>query len=108
MYSRKAVLTSKDPSDHGRLRRFAHEISTHNMYQPIIDQLKQIPGFVSKEHIMIDNLQGETFISQICFENQETFENYINDESISSLWDYLSIVAEQAGIDVSITDQAIN
>lgn len=108
MYSRKAVLQSQDPTDYNRLRNFAHELASHSMYQPILNELKSWPGFVRKEHTMIDDIHGQTFVSQIIFEDKAAFDSYIGDESHASLWDYLFIIADQNGISVEVIDQETN
>lgn len=104
MYIRRATVKSLDPTDREKLANFIHNLRTHSMYRPIIDELIASPGFVKKEYIMRDDKDGETFFSTVEFDSQETFNNYINNEVNQSLWDYLKIMAEQEGFSISVID----
>jgi hypothetical protein len=105
MYIRKATLKSLDPSDHSRLSNFVHALRTHSMYQPIVENLVQRPGFLQKEYRMVDNKEGQTFYSILVFESKEYFDQYFEDESSQSLWIALELMANQEGISFNIEDE---
>jgi hypothetical protein len=104
-YIKQAVLTSSDKNDYERLQNFIHELNTHSMYRPIVESMIAMPGFVKKEYTMRDDKEGQTFISLIEFDSLEGWTAYQNDESVSSLWDYLEIMAEHAGINFSLSER---
>lgn len=104
MYTRKATLKSIDPSDKTRLSNFVHSLRTHSMYQPIVENLIQRPGFVQKEYRMIDTKEGQTFYSILVFENKDYFDQYFDDEASQSLWIALELMANQEGISFNIDD----
>ena len=104
MWTRKATLKSLDPSDYERLPNFIHELRTHSMYRPIIEDLKSQQGFVKKEYIMRDDKEGQTFFSTISFDSKENFDAYINEEANQSLWVYLELTAIQNNISIDIED----
>jgi hypothetical protein len=105
MYIRKATLKSLDPTDFNRLPNFVHSLRTHSMYQPVISNLIQRPGFVQKEYRMVDTKEGQTFYSILVFENKDYFDQYFDDESSQSLWIALELMANQEGISFSIQDE---
>jgi hypothetical protein len=107
MYTRKATLKSLDPTDYNRLSNFVHSLRTHSMYQPIIENLIQRSGFINKEYRMVDTKEGQTFYSIIRFENKETFDEYMDDESSQSLWIALELMANQEGISFAVEDGSI-
>jgi len=104
MYIRKATLKSLDAEDHNRLDNFVHSLRTHSMYRPIVEDLISKSGFVKKEYIMRDTIEGQTFFSLIAFENKESFDVYMNEESSQSLWVYLELMATQEGISFQVED----
>ena len=104
MYIRTATMKSLDSTDRNRLPNFIHELRSHNMYNPIVEGLVALPGFVKKEYIMRDDKTGETFFSTIEFDNKKDFDDYLNSEVYQSLWEYICIMAEAEGISVSIND----
>lgn len=104
MYIRKATLKSLNLDDYYHLANFVHSLRTHSMYRPIVEDLIAKPGFVKKEYIMQDTKEGQTFFSLIAFENKESFDVYMNEESSQSLWVYLEIMATQENISFQVDD----
>lgn len=105
MWTRKATMKSMDPADYERLPNFIHELRTHSMYRPVIEDLKSQTGFIKKEYIMKDDRSGQTFYSTVSFDTQENFDAYINQESNQSLWVYLELSALQNEIFIEIEDK---
>jgi hypothetical protein len=105
MWTRKATLKSMDPTDFERLPNFVHELRTHSMYRPVIQDLMSKTGFVKKEYIMRDDNNGQTFFSTVSFDTKENFDAYINEEANQSLWEYLELTALQTEISIFIEDK---
>lgn len=107
MYSRRAILRSKDPTDYERLRNFAYSLGSHSMYRPIIEEMLAAPGFVRKEHTMVDERAGQIFLSSVIFADKESFDAYMSNEANESLWEYLKISAEQSEVELEMYDSYI-
>jgi hypothetical protein len=105
MWTRRATLKSLDPTDYEKLPNFVHELRTHSMYRPVIEDLKSQQGFVKKEYLMRDDKEGQTFFSTISFDSKENFDCYINEEANQSLWVYLELMAVQSDISIEIEDK---
>ena len=71
---------------------------SHPMYPDITAQLINTDGFVTKINTMIENKDYTEFISEIKFENQQTFDNYFNDPSVQNLYNYLDVIIESENI----------
>lgn len=104
MYSRTAILKSRDISDKGRLLRFISEIRANSMYDPITETLFAAEGFISKETKFVEQPQGNTCYSSVFFENKELFDKFYSLEENSFVWNYFEIITDQYGIDFSIED----
>ena len=104
MYSRKAIFNSVDPENKSGLLDFFYGIFGHSMYAPIVDELVNNPGFVKKEMVMVEDKIGRSATTQIIFDNEENFNAYVKNEAYESMWEYLKIMAEQAGISIDIED----
>ena len=107
MWTRKAILKSLDTTDFEKLPNFIHELRTHSMYRPIVEDLIAKPGFVKKEYIMRDDKEGQTFFSIITFDTKENFDAYINEESNQSIWVYLELSAIQNDLSIEIIDSEV-
>jgi hypothetical protein len=105
MWTRTATLKSLDPTDFEKLPNFIHELRTHSMYRPVIEDLKSQQGFVKKEYIMRDDRDGQTFLSTVTFDTKENFDAYIEEEANQSLWVYLELMAVQKEISIDIEDK---
>lgn len=103
MHTRQAIIKPLD-QDYDKLNQFVHDLRTHSMYRPIVEQLMSMPGFVTKEYNMIEDKSGVTFISKITFDNKENFDNCLNEESYQSLWIYLELMATQSGLSFEVSD----
>jgi heme-degrading monooxygenase HmoA len=101
---RRGTFRPIDNTDYETLLTFVHELRTHNMYRGIVEDMKSRPGFVRKEHTMRETKEGQEFISQVEFEDQETFNSYMNSEEIVSLWEYLKISAEMSDLTHNVED----
>jgi hypothetical protein len=102
--SRRGIFKPIDKADYQKLPDFVHELRTHNMYRAIVEDLMARPGFIRKEYIMQEDKEGQSLISQVIFENQESFDAYIKTEEITSLWEYLKISAEMNGLTCTVED----
>lgn len=105
MYSRTAILKSKDDSDRGRLLRFISEIRAHSMYEPIIETLFAAKGFIRKETKFVEQPGGNTCYSSVFFENKELFEEFYSKEENAFVWNYFEIITDQYGINFSLEDK---
>jgi heme-degrading monooxygenase HmoA len=101
---RQGIFKSIDTADYQKLPNFVHELRTHNMYRAIVEDLISRQGFIKKEYIMRETKAGQEFISQIVFEDQETFDAYMKSEEIISLWEYLKISADMNDLTFDIED----
>jgi hypothetical protein len=99
-----ATIKPKNMEDREILVRFFYDITSHTMYTPIIDELMNSPGFFKKEMVMVENKEGRVATNKIVFVDKETFDEYVNNEAHQSLWDYLTVLAEEAGLSIEITD----
>jgi len=104
MFARMATIKPKNMEDREILVRFFYDITSHTMYTPIIDELMNSPGFFKKEMVMVENKEGRVATNKIVFVDKETFDEYVNNEAHQSLWDYLTVLAEEAGLSIEITD----
>lgn len=107
MFRRKAAMKAIDTSDFHKLANFVHQLRTHSMYQPIVEDLIARPGFVQKEYSMVDTKEGQTFYSIICFEDKDSFDSYFEDEANQSLWVALELMATQEDITFEYVDEEI-
>lgn len=109
MYSRTAklsVIESTD-DDFSKLRNFADTIFYNPMYESIALQLKSRPGFLQKSHAMVDTKNTVLLISQVVFENKETFDVYALDPATINLWEYLVQLCKDEGMNVEVKDSEI-
>ena len=106
MYSRTARLSvnDRDQNDYTKLRNFADTIFYNPMYESIVAQLKERPGFVQKSHTLIDTTTQALLVTQIVFANKEHFDAYADDPSTKNLWEYMLQLAKDEGIDAEVTD----
>lgn len=104
MYARVATIKPKNMEDRDVLISFFYDITNHSMYTPLVDELMNSPGFVKKEMTMTDDKQGRVATSKIVFADTDTFNEYVNNEAHQSMWDYLTVMAEEVGLTVDITD----
>ena len=104
---RRGIFKPVNQKDYDTLPNFVHELRTHNMYRSIVEDMISRPGFVKKEYIMRETKEGQEFISQVVFENQETFDAYMKSEGIVSLWEYLKISAEMIDLTHHVEDLEI-
>ena len=99
MISRKITMYAKNTSEGSVIRKFIEGMYAHPMYAGITEQLINTDGFVTKINTMIENKDHTKFISEIKFENQQTFDNYFNDPSVSSLNDYIEVLVSADNIE---------
>ena len=104
MKYRRATMSIPDSTDSNALRNFADSVFNNPMYDYVITSMRTTPGFVKKSHSMVDEVSTSFLISEICFDSLETFDAYVSDPSVVSLWDYLIDLAKENGITVEIVD----
>jgi len=104
MHIRQVTLKSLDPEDYSRLPNFVHSLRTHSMYKSIVDAFISTPGFIKKESIIRESKEGQFFLSLIFFEDKESFDNVINDETFQGIHIYLELMCTQEGISYEIKD----
>jgi len=102
MFARMATIKPKNMEERDTVNKFFFEITNHSMYTPILDELMNSPGFVRKEMVIVDDLNGRVATSKIIFADQENFNNYVNNEVNESMWDYLTVMAEESGLTVEV------
>ena len=98
MISRKLTMYAKNTSEVSVIRKFIEGMYSHPMYPDITAQLINTDGFVTKINTMIENKDCTEFISELKFENQQTFDNYFNDPSVQNLYNYLDVIIESENI----------
>ncbi len=104
MYTRKATLSPTDVEDRTKMPEFIHMLRTHSMYNPILQAMFKTPGFVKKEYSMVDTLDSQIFKSSVTFDSKESFDNYINEESNQSIWEFLELLSIQNGFNFTLED----
>jgi hypothetical protein len=105
--ARRMIAKVQDPEDYDTIPAFATSLRTNTMYRFIVEDLCNTPGFVVKESIMREDKTGQYFISQVVFEDWETFNAYMLREEIDSIWDYLRVTAETYNIEWEVKDEEI-
>lgn len=105
--TRKVVFRTIDSGDYDTIPNFIHTLRTNSMYRYVVEDLMARPGFIKKEYIMREDKTGQSFISQIFFEDWDTFNTYMNTEETESIWEFLKISAGQSGITYDLTDEEV-
>jgi hypothetical protein len=105
--ARKMIAKVVDPDDYDTVPTFATSLRTNSMYRFIVEDLCNTPGFVVKETIMREDRTGQYYISQVIFEDWDTFNAYMTREEIDSIWDYIRVSAETYNIEWTVTDEEI-
>lgn len=101
------TATVLDPDDYETIPNFAYNLRSNSMYRFIVEDLVNQPGFVVKESIMREDKEGQHFISQVIFEDWDTFNSYMLRDEIASIWEYLRITATQYNLDWKVEDVEI-
>ena len=107
MFSRTAILKSRDASDKERLLNFIRDIRSHSMYEPYLNALYIVPGFIRKETKFVEQPQGTILYSSVIFESREEFNNFYSKEENEFIWNYFEIITNQYGIDFALEDSEI-
>ena len=104
MKSRRATLYIPGSNDTTRLREFTNDIYNNPMYETVMITLRETAGFVQKSSSIIESKDRVSMISEVVFDNEENFNNYINDPATLSLWDFITVLAENSVIVTEIVD----
>lgn len=107
MFSRTATLKSRDVSDKERLLNFIRDIRSHSMYEPYLNSLYTVKGFIRKETKFVEQPQGTILYSSVIFESKKDFEDFYSKEENEFIWNYFEIITDQYGIDFSLEDSEI-
>jgi hypothetical protein len=107
LYVKQALFRPRTDTDRDLLVKFFLNITGHSMYRPIVDEMCASPGFVKKELQVIDDATGTRAISRIAFADQASFTEYLAHEGYQSTWEYLTIMADNEGIDCEVSDLVI-
>ena len=102
--ARQVTFRTDDPHDYETIPNFIHNLRTNSMYRFVVEDLMARPGFVKKEYIMREDRSGQSFISQVVFEDWDTFNEYMSSETVESIWEFLKISAEQSNISYELFD----
>jgi hypothetical protein len=94
MIIRKMTLREKNTSDGSNVRKFIEGMYSHPLYVSILEQLRNSEGFVKKVNTLTEDKEYTEFVSEISFENQETFSRYFDDPSVKNLYDYLEVLIQ--------------
>jgi hypothetical protein len=104
MYARVVTMTLRNSTDQSIIKNFSDSLYFHPMYLPLMEELKSRDGFYQKLHALIDSIDGVKFVSQVVFTSQETLDQYTNEDSVQSLWEYIVQLADDKGINVEMFD----
>lgn len=98
MFVRKIIINSKNKEDMLSIRKFIEGVYGHPMYMDVTENLFNHQGFIKKINLVLESRDHCEFVSELHFIDQESLDNYFNDPSIQSLYEYLSMLAEESGL----------
>jgi hypothetical protein len=96
-YMHNADLTNKD------LWEFTHSLKNQSMYNYMLNDLINSNGFVRKELVVNEDASGQSYTSMIVFKDKETYDTYMNRDEISSIYEYIKIMAAQKGLEFIVS-----
>ena len=92
-----ADLTNKD------LWEFTHALKNQSMYNYMLNDLINTNRFVRKELVVNEDASGQSYTSMIVFKDKETYDTYMNRDEISSIYEYIKIMAAQKGLEFIVS-----
>lgn len=98
MIIRKMTLREKNTSEGSNVRKFIEGMYSHPLYASILEQLRNSEGFVKKVNTLTEDKEYTEFISEIRFEDQETFNKYFDEPSVKNLYDYLEVLIQSENV----------
>jgi hypothetical protein len=108
MYARTVFFKTVKPNDRITLTEFFHAIAGNSMYNSMTEELISTPGFLRKELMMIDSKDGCYTNTRVIFEDKDSFDKYVTNDTYEMIWEYLQISAEGVGILVTFEDQGVD
>jgi hypothetical protein len=100
---RQAEFRPKPDADREAIMKYFMGICTHSMYRPLVEDVAKISGFVAKELVIIDEDWGTWAVNRVIFSSQEGLDTYTANEAWASTWEYLKIMADQVGLDCTVS-----
>lgn len=97
-----AVVESKGANNPEMIRNFVRGIILNPLYSDVAEDTKSKAGFVSKSLSVIEDKEKSYIHVEINFDSEENKLAYLDDPSTVSLWDMLSMIAAESGLDVKI------
>lgn len=107
MYARNVYFKTIKPNDRITLTEFFHAIAGNSMYNSMTEELISTSGFVKKELVMVDSKDGCSASTRVIFEDKDSFDKYVGNDTYEMIWEYLQISAEGVGILVTFEDGEI-
>ena len=104
MYGRIVVLTLKESTEPSRLKEFINDIVNNPAYDTIVSRLKELPGFVFKVYAVLDSVSEQKVLSQVIFDNEQNFLEYVNAAENISVWEILKDYVDTAGLKLEYDD----
>lgn len=108
MYARIVYFKTVKPNDRITLTEFFHAVAGNSMYNSMTEELIATPGFVKKELIMVDTKDGCHTSTRVIFEDKDSFDKYVGNETYEMIWEYLQISADGVGITITSEDREID
>lgn len=108
MYARTVLFKTVKPNDRITLTEFFHAVAGNSMYNSMTEELISTPGFLRKELMMIDEVDGCRSTTRVVFDTKESFDKYISNDMYEMIWEYLQITAEGVGITVTFEDGEVD
>lgn len=102
MIVRKMILREENTSQGSNVRTFIEGMYAHPLYASILEQLRNSEGFVKKNNTLTEDKEYTEFVSEIRFENQETFDKYFENPSIKNLYDYLEMLIQTDNVEYKV------
>jgi len=107
MYARTVYFKTVKPNDRITLTEFFHAVAGNSMYNSMTEELISTPGFVKKELIMVDTKDGCHTSTRVIFEDKDSFDKYVGNDTYEMIWEYLQISADGVGITITSEDSEI-
>lgn len=104
MWTRTAKIINLDVDNYEKLIHYVHELQTHSMYKYIVEDLKKRPGFIKKEHIICEDINGQTYFNRIVFDTEQNLRTYIQEEAIRDIWTYIELSSKQRNFSFEMQD----
>lgn len=94
-------------SDKDSIIQFLLNLTSNSLYRPIVEEISRIPGYVRRETIIVDDINGTSVSTRIIFNDPDSFLLYDQNEGHQSIWEYVKIMADTADIDCEITNLVV-